>query len=77
MSLGVGRYESDTFSIAFVASKIYDYDLVKQIIIEYQINKMLTDDIFMLIDSLFGSPATVCRNTNMKSSDELEAIDYY
>lgn len=62
-------HEIHTVSAVPVASKLYKYDRVKQRIIDYQINKILADDIIMSIDSPFASPVVLCRENNGDSSD--------
>lgn len=75
---------TDFIDIGFsapVASKLHKYDKVKQRIIDYHIQKMLSEDIIMPIDSPFASLAVLCRKNNCKSSDDSAAkrlvIDYH
>lgn len=62
------------------ASKPYRYGKGKQGNIDYYINKLALNDIFMFIDLSFASPVMLCVKNNSKSADDPEsyrfAIDY-
>ncbi|GFU75218.1 hypothetical protein TNCV_2056611 [Trichonephila clavipes] len=59
-----------------VVCRPYRYDRVKQKIIDYHVNKMLEEDMIILIQSPYTSPVVLCRKNNGLPPDTPEAYRF-
>ncbi|GFS98023.1 uncharacterized protein TNCV_2019471 [Trichonephila clavipes] len=69
-------HEIDTGDNPPVVSRPYRYDRLKQEILDYDVEKMLKEEIIIPIQSPYVSPAVLCRKNNGLPPDNLEAYRF-